>query len=496
MELRNAAMIGCGSMGGGMALLFAEQGVQMSCQDPSAAAVEALMASAREQNISPVPTKHEDYEDLCASLDSPKVIFFSLPHGTVGDGVVEGLQPYLSKGDIIVDCSNENWNNTQRRQGKLVSQGVYYIGMGVSGGYQAARRGPSLCPGGEEKALDLLMPFFEKVAAKDARGRPCVGKAGQGGAGHYIKMIHNGIEHGMMSAISEAWSFMNTHMDMKYDEIGEVFERWSSEGELKNMFLVKTGAEICERKNEGGSHVLGEVQDKVVQDIDGTEGTGIWSNVEATHQHVPAPTLSTAHYLRVVSADRGQREHVKSTFHGSFPTSKIQMKDDAEKAALIEDLRWAVYSACLASYVQGLSIIDVADRQNRWQVDYSIITQIWRNGCIIRADHIADLLESIFRGPHGRDSDRNLLYEPAVAEELKRSFPSLRRMVLRGVESNAVIPSISATLEYLKYSGNLQLPTQFYEAELDYFGKHMYDKKGEGPGKPETGSHHFEWKKA
>lgn len=221
-----------------MTLLFAENGVQVSCQDPSGETVDKLIQSAKDQGITPLPTKHEDYKDFCASLDSPKVIFFSLPHGTVGDTVVDGLQQYLDKGDIIVDCSNENWNNTQRRQGKLVAQGVYYIGCGVSGGYQAARRGPSMSPGGEEKALDLLMPFFEKVAAKAPNGgKPCVARIGEGGAGHYVKMIHNGIEHGMMSAISESWEIMNTHMGMDYDEISQVYKKWSTEGEMVRIRL-------------------------------------------------------------------------------------------------------------------------------------------------------------------------------------------------------------------------------------------------------------------
>jgi len=181
-------------MGGGMTLLLAEQGIPVSIQDPSSETVDKLIQSAKDQGIHDKLSKHEDYKDLCESLPSPKVIFFSLPHGTVGDSVEEGLKPYLEKGDIIVDCSNENYLNTQRRQGKLVAQGVYYIGCGVSGGYQAARRGPSMCPGGEDKAMDICMPLFEKMAAKAENGRSCVAKIGMGGAGHYVKMIHNGIE--------------------------------------------------------------------------------------------------------------------------------------------------------------------------------------------------------------------------------------------------------------------------------------------------------------
>ena len=188
-------MIGAGSMGGGMSLLLAEHGISVSIRDPSTETVDKLIKSAESQGIHHKLSKHTDYEDFCASLSSPKIIFFSLPHGTVGDTVVDGLQQYLEKGDVIVDCSNEMWENTQRRQGKLVAQGVGYIGCGVSGGYQAARRGPSMSPGGEDWAMDVVMkPLFEKMAAKDPQGKPCVGRIGCGGAGHYVKMIHNGIE--------------------------------------------------------------------------------------------------------------------------------------------------------------------------------------------------------------------------------------------------------------------------------------------------------------
>jgi len=181
-------------MGGGMTLLLAEKGISVSIQDPSEETVDKLIQSAKDQGIHDKLSKHENYADLCKSLDSPKVFFLSLPHGTVGDTVCDGLSPYLAKGDLIIDCSNEKWLNTQRRQGKLIAQGVYYVGCGVSGGYQAARRGPSMCPGGEENALDLCMGLLEKMAAKDTEGRPCVMKIGSGGSGHYVKMIHNGIE--------------------------------------------------------------------------------------------------------------------------------------------------------------------------------------------------------------------------------------------------------------------------------------------------------------
>lgn len=492
-EINKLAMIGCGSMGGGMALLFAEHGITVLLNDPSESTVDSLLKTAEKDGISDMLERHLDYEDLCKNLNSPKVFVFSLPHGTVGDSVVEGLHPYLEKGDLIIDASNENWQNTQRRQGKLVTQGVHYVGMGVSGGYQAARRGPSMCPGGEDRALDMVLPLLQKVAARDARGNPCVGRCGMGGSGHYVKMIHNGIEHGMMSTQAEAWQIMNLGLGMTYDEIGDVFAKWNADGELRGTFLIDIGAQINRQRDDKGKHVLSVVEDKVVQDIDGTEGTGVWSSEEAIRLHVPAPTLSDAHYVRVASAFRKDRKKINATFGGHFPLEKWTGSEE-EKPAFLEDLRRAVYTAFLAAFVQGINIIDLADQENKWSINFSEVVQIWRNGCIIRADYIADLLGEIFK--NGQDTDRDLLHDESIAKELSTNFPALKQVVAMGVQTNAIIPSLSASLEYLKYSVNTVLPTQFYESQLDYFGKHNFDLKSEPAGGPVTGRHHYEWKPA
>ncbi|CAF9938728.1 hypothetical protein IMSHALPRED_001066 [Imshaugia aleurites] len=486
-------MIGCGSMGGGMSLLFADHGITVLLNDPSESTVDGLLKTAEKDGIRNKLEKHLDYGDLCANLDSPKVFVFSLPHGTIGDSVVEGLHPYLEKGDLIIDASNENWKNTQRRQGKLITQGVHYVGMGVSGGYQAARRGPSMCPGGEDRALDMALPLLQKVAARDARGNPCVGRCGMGGSGHYVKMIHNGIEHGMMSAQAEAWQIMSLGLGMTYDEIGDVFAKWNADGELRGTFLIDIGAQINKQRDDKGNHVLSVVEDKVVQDIDGTEGTGVWSSEEAIRLHVPAPTLSDAHYVRVASAFRKDRKKVKATFGGHFPLQKWSESEE-EKPAFLEDLRKAVYTAFLAAFVQGINIIDLADQENKWSINFPEVIQIWRNGCIIRADYIADLLEGIFT--NAKDVDRDLLHHKRIAKEFSTNFPALKQVVGMGVQTNAIIPSLSASLEYLKYSVNTSLPTQFYEAQLDLFGKHMFDLKSEPAGGPVTGHHHYEWKPA
>ena len=391
-----------------------------------------------------------------------------------------------------MDAGNEHWQNTERRQGKCITRGIRYIGIGVSGGYQAARAGPSICPGGDDESLDMVMPLLRMVAAKDPRGNPCVGKVGTGGSGHYVKMIHNGIEHGMMSAIAEAWQIMDVGLEMSYEEIGNTLEQWDKEGQLRGTFLISIGAEICKKRHASGKKVLSEVEDKVVQDVTGEEGTGIWSNEEAIAHHIPAPTLAIAHDLRLASSDRSQRIRAKKTMGGEFSPQKLDLRPE-EKQKFVEQLRVATYISCLASYIQGINVIEQADRDNKWNIDYSAVLQIWRAGCIIRADHMADVLQPIFDNYKRKDT-MNLLFESAVAEELRDGLPSLRNVVTKAIQGDHIVPALGASLEYIKYQTNTHLPTQFYEAELDYFGKHMYDKKGEsGTGAPTEGKHHYEW---
>jgi 6-phosphogluconate dehydrogenase len=309
-----------------------------------------------------------------------------------------------------------------------------------------------MCPGGDDESLGMIMPLLQKVAAKDKNGNPCVGKAGTGGSGHYIKMIHNGIEHGMMSAISEAWQIMSKGLGMSLEEIGETLAKWNDDGQLRGTFLISIGAEICWTKDESGKRVLETVEDKVVQDFTGEEGTGIWANEEAVSRHIPAPTLTTAHFFRLASAKRSLRIQAKEAMRADFGPQPLSLTD-AEKSKFVEDLRIAVYIACLGSYIQGMNIIEQADRDNKWNVDYAAVLQIWRAGCIIQADYLAELLEPIFEDYKARDS-MNLLLEPTIAKEFKNGFPSLRKVVVRSVENDFIIPALSATLEYIKYQTN------------------------------------------
>lgn len=251
-------------------------------------------------------------------------------------------------------------------------------------------------------------------------------------------------------------------------------------------------ADICRTKDpKDNSYVFSKVKDKVVQDVDESEGTGTWTVEEASRLHVSIPTITTAHPFRLASADAAQRGIIHRSLEGHIETGEIRVSD---KQAFIEDLRRATYAAFLLAFVQGLDLLRHIDQEQHWNLKFSSIIQIWRGGCIIQSDHISDLLANVYA--HHKRMKGNLLTTHEVGHELKTLYPALMNVVLKATEADAVIPSLSASLAYFRYYGSIDLPTQFMEAELDYFGRHMFDVKGEGLGKPVTGQHYYEWKPA
>lgn len=316
-------------------------------------------------------------------------------------------------------------------------------------------------------------------------------------------MLHNGIETGILSTMCEAWGLLHKSLGLPNDEIGKIFERWNSDGELRNTFLLQIGSEICQRKKtpegdgrgEGigtSGHVLDDVLDKVVQDYDNSEGTFFWSVMEAADRHVSCPTIAASQFFRVASADRAQRVRVAEKLQAPSP-QKVSLDDEE---AFIETLRKAVYASFLCAFCQGLELIARASKDEGWNINLGTCIKIWRAGCIIRSDYIADFLEPILSSPA---PIMNLKLIDEVAAEFRKNFQPLKQIVLRGTEWDAYIPSISASLEYLKYVGGTKLPTQFMEAEMDFFGAHSYDRwgvEGEDPGEPKKGKHHYEWRPA
>lgn len=496
-------MVGAGSMGGMMSLLYAEHGLDIHFFDPNEDNVHQLLEQAKTLKTNHKIIHETDYEQLCKSIltdGQPRLFVFSIPHGSAGDKTVDNLLPYLDKADIILDCSNEYYLNTERRQQKLEPKGIHYIGCGVSGGYQSARHGPSMSPGGSSEALDKVMPFLRKVAAKDKQGRPCTTKIGPGGSGHYVKMVHNGIEQGMMSSLAEVWSIMTAHLNMTYPEVADVFSDWNTSDPLRDNFLISIGLDINRTKDSKGDYLLAQIRDKVVQDVNESEGTGTWTCEESVNLHVPAPTIVTAHMFRLASADAVRRQHIQKAFHGGFSPSSITLDTPIEKSlsSFLTDLQQALFASFLCAFLQGIQTIRAAAAKHNWNLDLLAIISIWRGGCIIQSDYIADLLTEALESAADNDDDgKDLLAHPKIAAELSKAYPSLKNVILKATAADAVIPSLSATLEYVKYSSSMDLPTQFMEAELDYFGGHNFELKSDALKEGvEKGQRHFEWKPA
>lgn len=350
------------------------------------------------------------------------------------------------------------------------------------------------------------MPLLEAYSAKDRKsGLPCVTPVGPAGSGHFVKMVHNGIEGGMLSTVSEAWSMLHNGLDLNYDEIGDIFAAWNEKGELRNNYLLQISSEICHVKRtpqgdyqgEGASrddgYVLDDVLDKVVQDDDNTEGTPFWSIMDAAARHISAPTLATAHFLRVASGNREERVRVAKKLHVASPKPIERIQD---RKAFIEHLRRAVYCSFLSSFCQGLELIARASVDEGWEIDLGKCLQIWRGGCIIQSEAIADLLQPALTS---NVKLTNIKFIDEVARELHSNFDSLKEVVIEGTLSDQYIPAMSATLEYLKYVGGMSLPTKFMEAQMDFFGAHAYNKPGvpgEDPGPVKKGPHHYEWRPA
>ncbi|EON66153.1 6-phosphogluconate dehydrogenase [Coniosporium apollinis CBS 100218] len=506
-QIKHIGIVGAGNMGTEMTFGFSEQGLAVSLWDISGENVDqALEMAKNEKNLKGEVKGYHDIHEFVKSLKDAerKVFIFSITHGYPADSVLDKIKDDLKEGDIILDGGNENYKNTERRQKELESKGVKWIGMGVSGGYQSARRGPSMSPGGDPEAVNTVLPLLEKFAAKDPKsGKPCVANIGPRGSGHFVKMVHNGIENGMLSTVCEAWSLMHKSLGMELDEIGKVFEKWNSEGELEGTYLVQIASEICTRKKSPQGDQHGEEKGdphrshadtlKVVQDDDDSEGTLYWTVMEAARRHISAPTIATGHFFRVASGARAQRLRVAKKLKMPQP----QKASDVDKEAFVEDLRKAVYASFLCAFCQGLELIARASKDEDWNIDLATCIQIWRAGCIIQEDHIANMLQPIFESSNERMMNMKLIDE--VSADLHKNYEPLKKVVLKGTEWDNYVPSLSASLEYLKYEGGTMLATQFMEAEMDFFGAHAFDKanvKGEDPGKATKGAHHYEWRPA
>ncbi|KAF5664975.1 6-phosphogluconate dehydrogenase [Fusarium heterosporum] len=473
-NISKVGMVGVGSMGSMMSLLFAEKGCHIYYHDISENNMRAEEKLAKNVDKEDRIVREHSYKQLCEDMKSDnhsRVIVLCVPHGNPGDQCIERLRPYMSEGDIILDCSNEYYVNTEKRQADLARDGIYYVGCGMSNGYHSARAGPSMSPGGDPRALEVVMPLLRTVAAKDGDGKPRTSPIGPGGSGHYVKMIHNGIEQGMMSIISEAWYILTKGLQLSNDEAAGVFEQWNESDELHKTFLIWIAVNINKARDSQDRHVLNWIQDDVVQDTNNSEGTGAWSCEEAVRLHVPAVGILSAHLFRYTSAQLKQRianaeaseSHIQST------AIKVNSKDE-----FIEHLRKTTYFCLLLCFTQGLQIIREMDQQREWNINYPDLLHVWSAGSIIQTRGIMKLLKKAYGTPQAH---ADILSSGELAQQLAELLPSVKRSVVVAVEADL-------------YSTAVDLPTQLTEAELDYFGNHKFDVKEKREGEPVKDKHH------
>ncbi|HEU4404757.1 MAG TPA: NADP-dependent phosphogluconate dehydrogenase [Polyangiaceae bacterium] len=462
-------MVGLGVMGRNLALNIEEKGFSVAAYDAWAQAVDRFADEGRGKKV-------EAFRDLpafVASLKRPRRIIVLVKAGEVTDKTIEALKPLLEPGDILVDGGNEYYKVTERRAAELSAAGVRFFGMGVSGGEEGARHGPSLMPGGDKAAYEELAPVLTQVAAKAPDG-PCVTYVGPGGAGHFVKMVHNGIEYGDMQLIAEAYSLLKRLGGLSNAELADTFASWNK-GELES-FLIEITAEIFRQKDPEGE---GELVDAIV-DAASMKGTGKWTVQEAADLASPIPTIATSVEARLLSAKKAERV----AFAKALPGPQAEPLAGAERKAFVDDVRAALYAAKACSYAQGMGLLRAASEAKGWGLRLGELARIWQAGCIIRARFLGRIKEA-----YERDAALpNLLLDPGFVEELRARQDGWRSVVARAARAGLPLLTTGASLGYYDSIRCERLPANLVQAQRDFFGAHTYQRLDR------PGDFHTDWR--
>ncbi len=469
MSEHAVGMVGLGVMGRNLALNIEEKGFSVAAYDAWGQAVDRFAAEGAGKQV-------EAFRDLpafVASLARPRRIIVLVKAGEVTDKTIDALTPLLERGDILVDGGNEYYKVTERRAAALSAAGVRFFGMGVSGGEEGARHGPSLMPGGDKAAYEELAPVLTKVAAKGPDG-PCVTYIGPGGAGHFVKMVHNGIEYGDMQLIAEAYSLLKRVGGLSNAELADTFASWN-EGELES-FLIEITAEIFRKRDPEGE---GELVDAIV-DAASMKGTGKWTVQEAADLSSPIPTIATSVEARLLSAKKAERVAFSKALPGPAPEPLAP----AERRAFVADVRAALYAAKACSYAQGMGLLRAASDEKGWSLRLGELARIWQAGCIIRARFLGRIKDA-----YERDADLpNLLLDPGFVEELRARQDGWRSVVARAARAGVPLLTTGASLGYYDSIRSERLPANLVQAQRDFFGAHTYKRLDR------DGDFHTDWR--
>ncbi len=467
MAKQQIGVIGLAVMGKNLALNIESKGYSVSVYNRSREKTDALLEEAKGKNI--VATY--SIEEFIDSLEKPRKILLMVKAGAPTDATIEQLKPHLEPGDILIDGGNTFFKDTQRRNKELSELGIHFIGTGVSGGEEGALTGPSIMPGGQKEAYDLVAPILKDISAK-VNGDPCCTYIGPDGAGHYVKMVHNGIEYGDMQLISEAYFLLKNLLGLNADELHQVFAEWNK-GEL-DSYLIEITADIFTKKDEETGKPLVDV----ILDKAGQKGTGKWTSQSALDLGIPLPLITESVFARFISALKEERVKASKLLKG--PETK---GFEGDRSKLIESIRRALYMSKICSYAQGFAQMRAASEEYNWNLRYGDIAMIFRGGCIIRAQFLQKIKEAYDRDPNLT----NLLLDPYFKEIVEKYQSSLREVVSLAVLQGIPVPAFSAALAYYDSYRTETLPANLIQAQRDYFGAHTYERVDK------EGIFHTEW---
>lgn len=449
-------LIGLAVMGENLVMNMESKGYSVSVFNRTVEKVSAFInGRAKGKNI----TGTYSLQEFVDSLKKPRKIMLMVKAGKPVDDFIDMLIPYLDKGDIIIDGGNSHFPDTIRRTKYVEEKGLLYIGTGVSGGEEGALKGPSLMPGGSPDAWQHVKPIFQAIAAKVDDGSPCCDWVGENGAGHFVKMVHNGIEYGDMQLICEAYHMMKVLLGMTPDEMHEVFDEWNK-GEL-NSYLIEITRDILAFKDEDGKPII----DKIL-DTAGQKGTGKWTAIAALDEGVPLTLIGEAVFSRCLSAMKEERVQASKVLTGPEP------KFTGNRGEMIEDIRKALYASKIVSYAQGYTLMRAAAKTYGWNLNYGGIALMWRGGCIIRSTFLGKIKEAYDKNPNLA----NLLLDPFFKQKVENAQDSWRKITAAALTNGIPVPAFTSALCYFDGFRSERLPANLLQAQRDYFGAHTYER--------------------
>jgi 6-phosphogluconate dehydrogenase len=469
MSKKDIGIVGLGVMGENLALNFSNHGTSVAGTDLDAGKRGRFAERTSGKNTA----VHPDLASFCGDLSSPKKILMMVPAGKAVDQLIDQLKPLLKPGDVLIDGGNSFFLDTERRIRSLEGTGILYVGTGVSGGEEGALKGPSIMPGGNPDAWPVVKPLFQAIAARTPDGAPCCEWIGSGGAGHFVKMVHNGIEYGDMQMIGESFAILETILGMKTDAIAAVFDEWNR-GELNSYLIEITGKILKKKDAETGKPMV-----HVILDAAGQKGTGKWASQTALDLGAPAQTIAEAVFARCLSALKEERVAASAILAG--PSRRFS----GDRLAFVGDVRKALYASKICSYAQGFQLLRAADEEYHWHLNFGAIALLWRAGCIIRAQFL-DKIKDAFDADPGL---KNLLLSPYFRSVLADCQDSWRTTIGEAALSGVPVPTFSSALAYYDGYRSAVLSANLLQAQRDFFGAHTYERTD----KPRGSFFHTEW---